>query len=1631
MLFALCLLFALPAFAARIVDESFEGTGYEESWTEIVGSGNTLNEDYFLAEDTNSDLPPGSASECLRLVMAGNSNDTYTQRTFGNSTIANVSTTFNPKSVSWSTPASGDNINLWVIYNSTNGATARLQVYYNGSNYQLRYGYWSGGAMLFTTGYTISTTQNTFYRIETKYDGSANKYRFQIYNMSGSLLHDIPSGADGDMTSPRVPNYMRAGCIGTDATTAEIHFESIRIDNSSFPIGANSEFSTIDSDTFNPNLDGFLSEWTPIPPGTHYTTVNDSDDGTYIYTNNNPSVATDLWEVGDPNPDTDTLKRILAIRVWARAKRYSTVNDAQDNAFQIVLRTGGVIYTHNNNPVIPVITTGTSFLENYAELELNPNTGLPWTWDDIENLQIGVRLGANRYVTVAKAWLEILHGSHKHRYPTASPSFPGANTSTISVRARSIRPAYFADKTSYLKVRYKSDSNCSTVNMGSGYSETSSQQVSSLSDWNHTFNISSLSTNTKYCFDIYVSPDDSTNWISLHDQFSMSYYPEAQTFPTEDVDANIDIALMNDPHYPTSSQALASLVAKSPRIVICGGDLISPDQTASPSNLSDITTGRTLYRIMFGMKSMLENIWHKYVVISQWDDHDFFANDARENSAEKESSFKAFMEYRPPLSFPSTCKLTGTTTGTSAGKLINSGANFTVNTVHALATYGGAFVLNTTDGTYTAVTAIDSTTQLSLDDDIFTSGESYEIYNGMWRSFKIANAEIFLPDLRYMSDPPGTDADMMDGTGDGGGTGNGHIQRSWFLSAIENSTAKWKVVVTEVTWNRSARASSLGEGWGDYDKANDALRTYIWNNFSDSTRNLFYLSSNRHYGGLQIRDNNTKNFNEMCAASFSWSMHQSVSLESGTCTSGTSGTNLEDTGQDFLTTLYPDVAIKNLTQAANWSTISSVVNNANLTMDHSGKFANGDSFDAGEFWSEMADYNPYSTKNIFGIIKIRADYIRLEIYDEDGTLVDYLQLGSETLMEITDTMNLSDSLFRDKSFALADSINFSDSILNNKSFPISDSIGISDTVLRDKLHQIMDTLILADSILTNKTIITADSFGMADSALADKQMIISDALSIFDNILRNKTLTISDLIDIADAVEVAKYIFKEINDSISLTDAILANKNLTLADNIDLVDSILRNKALTLSDLMNMSDSQFVDKGLFINDSISISDMTLIHKQLLIIQENLQLLDQIVRDKQISLADSMNLSDSILTDKLLQVSELIQLTESILANKTFSLADAINMTDFVYRHKYFSLNDSLSMLDSIYRNKSFSIQDEISMADSVYKDKILVILETVGLIDSILTNKNLTITDLTTLADSVERIGETLKEILDTMGISDSAKINKSMTVSDLIGIIDSVLANKTLTILDQVILTDISIALKTLVISDSIDILDTVLRDKTFAVVETVQMIESILANKSFTVNDLIALADSVEKIGEIIKEVLDTMSISDAVLANKNITIPDIIALVDSILVHKILNISDQAAISDAVATLKLFVISDQVAITDEVEVAKNIIKEILDSISMTDAVQTHKILNIADTMALQEIASTVVKELIITDQISIVDLVLALKVMVITEQLSLTDAVNIIDQTIRILKATINLKVPSSGVTIKKPSATVRIK
>ncbi len=145
--------------------------------------------------------------------------------------------------------------------------------------------------------------------------------------------------------------------------------------------GSGAEAATQESILFlHPNASGTVAQHTA---GT-YDQVDEEvadDDATYNY-NNASGHLYDLFNV--PNHTTEH-GIINKLRVYVRARRYSG-----SFAFDVYPR----IYIGSTGYDGDVLSVTAAWETTYYDWATNPYTGLPWTWDDIDNLQLGYHSNA-------------------------------------------------------------------------------------------------------------------------------------------------------------------------------------------------------------------------------------------------------------------------------------------------------------------------------------------------------------------------------------------------------------------------------------------------------------------------------------------------------------------------------------------------------------------------------------------------------------------------------------------------------------------------------------------------------------------------------------------------------------------------------------------------------------------------------------------------------------------------------------------------------------------------------------------------------------------------------------------------------------------------------------------------------------------------------------------------------------------------------------------------------------------------------------------------------------------------------------------------------------------------------------
>ncbi|RPI72967.1 MAG: hypothetical protein EHM47_07070 [Ignavibacteriales bacterium] len=137
--------------------------------------------------------------------------------------------------------------------------------------------------------------------------------------------------------------------------------------------------------------------------------------------------------------------------------------------------------------------------------------------------------------------------------------------------------------------------------------------------------------------------------------------------------------------------------------------------------------------------------------------------------------------------------------------------------------------------------------------------------NGIWQSFTFGDVEFFVLDMRSQRNPGDNSFDAEGNFNPPAGHSiiagyniEGENQKEWFLNALKNSKAKWKVIVSSVLFNpayaKTTEVDSLpkdiywlpsdaADKWAGYpEDVNSVLNTIIANNI----KNVFVISGDTH-----------------------------------------------------------------------------------------------------------------------------------------------------------------------------------------------------------------------------------------------------------------------------------------------------------------------------------------------------------------------------------------------------------------------------------------------------------------------------------------------------------------------------------------------------------------------------------------------------------------------------------------------------------------------------------------------------------------------------------------------------------------------------------------------------------------
>jgi alkaline phosphatase D len=116
---------------------------------------------------------------------------------------------------------------------------------------------------------------------------------------------------------------------------------------------------------------------------------------------------------------------------------------------------------------------------------------------------------------------------------------------------------------------------------------------------------------------------------------------------------------------------------------------------------------------------------------------------------------------------------------------------------------------------------------------------------GFWQSFRYAQAEVFVLDLRSARDPDKKPDDANKSM-------LGDLQKAWLLNGLRTSTGTWKFIVSSSVWNPHSKQD---DSWAEFKHEQDEIVDFIRTN---SITGVIFMSGDIHSGGAI--DNGTNSY---------------------------------------------------------------------------------------------------------------------------------------------------------------------------------------------------------------------------------------------------------------------------------------------------------------------------------------------------------------------------------------------------------------------------------------------------------------------------------------------------------------------------------------------------------------------------------------------------------------------------------------------------------------------------------------------------------------------------------------------------------------------------------------------------
>jgi hypothetical protein len=183
-------------------------------------------------------------------------------------------------------------------------------------------------------------------------------------------------------------------------------FSFVLLGNALVNYSSHVDLVVVGPEVLRPTGAGSVTEWSSnllVDNWQCLNEVNSDDDSSYVYSSNLLVNQTDFYSIQSHTVGFGTITNVT---VWMRS-RASDVPAGLTPPMQLMLKTHS---TEFQADPISLTTTYTNYAQSYP---VNPQTGIAWTWSEIDTLEVGIRGSAIQVdsstanPTCTQIWIEV------------------------------------------------------------------------------------------------------------------------------------------------------------------------------------------------------------------------------------------------------------------------------------------------------------------------------------------------------------------------------------------------------------------------------------------------------------------------------------------------------------------------------------------------------------------------------------------------------------------------------------------------------------------------------------------------------------------------------------------------------------------------------------------------------------------------------------------------------------------------------------------------------------------------------------------------------------------------------------------------------------------------------------------------------------------------------------------------------------------------------------------------------------------------------------------------------------------------------------------------------------------------